>query len=332
MKTYDFIAIGDTVTDEFIMLKDARVICDKDGENCELAVRFGDKVPFESVETVHAVGNSANAAVSATRLGLQTALVTNIGDDELGQKILATLSAHDVSTAFVRINENMESNHHYVLSFDSDRTILIKHQAYPYALPDIGEPTFLYLSSLASTSLAFHHEIGDYLKAHPQVKLAFQPGTFQIKLGKDELKDLYERSYIFFCNKEEAERILGTGTKGIKGLAKEMSELGPEIVCITDGPKGAYAYDREKDELWHVPMYPDPKEPVDRTGAGDAFASTVTAALAQGVPLHEALAWGPINSMSVVQYVGAQKGLLTRQKLDEYLTTAPDTYKVEKVG
>jgi len=83
--------------------------------------------------------------------------------------------------------------------------------------------------------------------------------------------------------------------------------------------------------VWHMPMYPDPKPPVDRTGAGDSFSSTVTSALALGLSLPEALSWGPINSMSVVQYVGAQEGLLSREKLEEYLKNAPEDYKPEKI-
>jgi sugar/nucleoside kinase (ribokinase family) len=76
-------------------------------------------------------------------------------------------------------------------------------------------------------------------------------------------------------------------------------------------------------------MYPDPQPPQNRTGAGDAMTSTVVVALALGLPLREALLWGPINSMSVVQYVGAQKGLLTREKIENYLANAPETYRVE---
>ena len=106
---------------------------------------------------------------------------------------------------------------------------------------------------------------------------------------------------------------------------------GPKIVVITDGPKGAHAYDSETKEVWTVPMYPDLKDPVDRTGAGDAFASTVVAALALGKPLADALEWGPINSMSVVQEIGAQKGLLSQEKLLGYLDGAPKEYKVTAV-
>ena len=70
----------------------------------------------------------------------------------------------------------------------------------------------------------------------------------------------------------------------------------------------------------------DPAKPLDRTGAGDAFASTITAALALGQPLATALTWAPINSMSVVQQMGAQTGLLTRPQLDAWLEKAPDDY------
>jgi sugar/nucleoside kinase (ribokinase family) len=76
MKEYDFVAIGDTVIDAFIKLKDAEVHCNLNHETCELCVRFGDKVPYESVHVVYAVGNSPNAAVSASRLGLSSALIS----------------------------------------------------------------------------------------------------------------------------------------------------------------------------------------------------------------------------------------------------------------
>jgi sugar/nucleoside kinase (ribokinase family) len=75
-------------------------------------------------------------------------------------------------------------------------------------------------------------------------------------------------------------------------------------------------------------MYPDPVPPISRTGAGDAMTSTVVAALALGKSLREALMWGPINSMAVVQQIGAQKGLLSREKIEEYLSNAPANYIV----
>ncbi len=45
----------------------------------------------------------------------------------------------------------------------------------------------------------------------------------------------------------------------------------------------------------------------------------------------EALLRAPINSMNVVQYVGAQKGLLTEKELEEWLAKAPEHYKVTEI-
>ncbi len=327
---YDFVAIGDIVTDAFIRIKEASVNCDLDKANCKLCMTFGDKVPFESVDILRAVGNSANAAVSAARLGLSSALVSNIGSDQDGVECLSALEKNGVASEFVTKNIGMITNYHYVLWYEDERTILVKHQAYNYKLPDIGNPKWLYLSSLAQNSLPYHEEIEKYLESHPDIKLAFQPGTFQIKLGVTKLAGLYKRSEVFFCNVEEAEKILGiTESIEIKELLKKMSSLGPKITVITDGPRGAYVFDGV--DAWFMPPYPDEKLPYERTGAGDAFASTFTSALALGMSIPNALEWGPINSMSVVQHVGAQEGLLTREKLEEYIKNAPDSYKARKL-
>ncbi|MDO8520640.1 MAG: carbohydrate kinase family protein, partial [bacterium] len=106
----------------------------------------------------------------------------------------------------------------------------------------------------------------------------------------------------------------------------------PKISIVTDGPKGAYAYDSYSGKTYFMPPYPDPKPPVSRTGAGDACSSTITVALALGFPLTTALQWGPINSMNVVQHVGAQTGLLTRAELEKYLANKPADYIAKEVA
>jgi sugar/nucleoside kinase (ribokinase family) len=325
----NFLSIGDIVIDAFIRLKDARVNCKIDTGTCELCLRFGDKVPYESVTVIPAVGNSANAAVAAARLGLNSAHVTNLGDDKHGKDCLDSLKKDKVITDYVSIEKNKNTNYHYVLWYDVDRTILVKHTEFNYKLPQLPTVPWVYLTSLASSTLPYHQEIALYLKNNPEIKLAFQPGTFQIKLGSEKLKDIYARTEIFFCNVEEAERILEIQDRDILKLSKGINALGPKIVAISDGSNGAYLY--LNDELWHLPIYPDIAPPLDRTGAGDAFSSTITCALALGKSPLEAFTWGPINSMSVVQYVGAKEGLLTREKLEEYLKKAPPEYRVKKI-
>ncbi|MFC1623600.1 carbohydrate kinase family protein [Patescibacteria group bacterium] len=333
-KDLDFVAIGDIVIDNFIQLKEAEVYKDEKTGREKICMNFADKIPYQEAVEVPAVGNSPNASVSAARLGLKSALITNIGDDKNGQTCLESLKEDGVITDYVDIHEGEKTNYHYVLRFEADRTILVKHAEFDYKFPDIGSPKWIYLSSLAENSLPYHKEIIKYLEEHPDIKLAFQPGTFQMNLGYEKLKEIYQKSELFFCNKEEAKRILkplrdDAQDAEINDLLKMMRELGPKITIITDGPNGAYVYDGEN--ILHTPMYPDPEAPVDRTGAGDSFSSTFTSALALGKTMEEALMWAPINSMSVVQYVGAQKGLLSRKKLEEYLKDAPKEYLPKKI-
>lgn len=323
----DFIAIGDTVVDEFITLKEAHVDCDLNHEHCTISMQWGAKIPYESATIVPAVGNAANAAVAAARLGLSSGFISNVGNDRSGEEILATFAREQVDTRYITVNEGIPTNHHYVLSYGAERTILIRHEAYPYRVPEeLTPPPWMYLSSLAEHTEAFHLDLAAWLRAHPETKLAFQPGTYQIRMGKTALAELYAMTEVIAVNKEEAELILERGPTPIADLFAPMHALGPKIVLITDGPNGACVSNGT--EKLKVPMYPDPSPPINRTGAGDAMTSTFVVALALGKSLSEALLWGPVNSMSVVQHVGAQKGLLTRSALEAYLAAAPDSYVV----
>lgn len=324
---YDILAIGDTAVDAFIRLKDARVTCDINNENCMISMRFGDKVPFEFAVVVYGVGNSANAAVACARLGLNAALRSYVGRDDDGARCIAAYEANGVSTHEIVQEEGKTTNYHYVLWYESERTILIKHEEFTYTLPTLDEPpAWIYLSSMAENSLPYHQELGAYLSAHPDVKVAFQPGTFQMKLGTEALAEIYAHTEVFFCNKEEAQRILKTQDGDIKMLLDGLASLGPKLVVITDGRAGSYA--RELDgSKWHAPMYPDPKPPLERTGAGDASASTTVAYLHKGMSLEESLLRGQINSMSVVQEIGAQKGLLSPEQIEAWYAKRPAEFK-----
>jgi len=327
MKQIDILAIGDIVTDAFIRIKETTVTCEVNHTDCKLCVAFGEKIPYESVDVVVAVGNSANASVAAARLGLTSALLAYVGDDANGKDCIVELKKNNVVTDFIRVENGKKTNYHYVLWYDVERTILVKHEEFNYSLGDIGNPRYIYLSSLGENSLPYHHEIAEFVTKNPDTKLVFQPGTFQIKLGTDVLKDIYVHTDIFFCNVEEAQKILSVTSRDIKSLMKGIANLGPKHVFITDGIEGAYAYDGA--QSWFMPTYPH--EPFERTGAGDAFASTVVSALALGLSVKEALMWGPINSMSVVQHIGAQKGLLTREKLEQYIKEAPAEYIPQEI-
>lgn len=330
----DVLSIGDVVTDNFIKLMphEAEIEDDKQTHHPLLCMTYGTKIPFESSTVINGVGNSPNAAVCFAKLGLNSALYVNIGDDKVGEDTLLALKHHKVSTEFVHVNAGMVSNYHYVLWYGADRTILIKHQPYPYKMPRISDyqkPRWIYLSSLGENGMHLHAEIANYLEKNPDIKLAFQPGTFQIREGVKKLSRVYKRTEVYAVNLEEAQIVTGLNTREVPKLIAALHKLGPKIVVVTDGPNGSFASDGQ--HMWSMGTYPDPKPPIERTGAGDAFTSTFVAALVMGQDIQTALMWAPINPMGVVQQIGAQAGLFTKAQIKHFLDHAPKSYVPKEI-
>jgi sugar/nucleoside kinase (ribokinase family) len=329
----DVISIGDIVTDAFIKLIDSQAHTYANDHGKWLAMQFGTKLPFDHAEVLQAVGNASNAAVAFSRLGLNTSFVTNVGGDQEGRDMILALGKEHVDHRYVQINPGKVSNYHYVLWYKEERTILIKHEEYDYEWPHIRAadvPRWVYFSSISEHAIEYHDQVADWLDQHADVKLAFQPGTYQMAAGTERLAHMYARSEVVVLNREEAVYVTGGDYNNIHDLFDRLHTLGVKIVVITDGPAGAYASDGQN--RWQMPLYPDPAPPKERTGAGDAFASTLIAALAKGNTLEGALQWAPINSMSVVQQTGAQAGLLTEVQLDELLRNSPDWYRPTRMN
>ena len=330
---FDILSVGDVVTDAFIKLFEENAKVVKDDKNSKwLAMPFGSKLPFDYTEVVAGAGNASNAAIAFARLGLRSGIVSNVGGDAQGREIITSLGHDEVDTRFVRVNPGKKSNYNYVLWYKEERTILINHEKYDYHWPHITKkevPRWIYFSSISENALDYHDDIADWLDENPTVHLALQPGTFQIKAGAHRLKRLYERASVLLLNREEAAHVGGGNLKDMHDLFDRLHALGPQVVVITDGPKGAYASDGM--QRLFMPPYPDPKPPFERTGAGDAFSSTFVAAAAKGLSLEDALRWAPINSMGVVQKVGSHDGLLSGRELQRYLHEAPKDYQPKPI-
>lgn len=325
------LAVGDIFTDAFIQLSEdsAHIDTDDDG-NKWLSLPFGAKPSFDRVDIVKSVGPSPNTAVSWARLGVNAGLMAWLGDDQAGKESLEHLKSEGVNIDSMVTEVGSKSTYWYVLRYGADRTMLVKSEPYKYEWKDPEEePAWIYLSYIGEDSWPLHEQMLEYLEAHPNVKLAFQPGTYHFKWGVDKLRPLYARAHIVLMNREEAMDVTGKPHDPIGELTKGLHDLGPQIVVVTDGPSGSFAsYDWK---VVTIPNYPDPKPPLDRTGAGDAFSSTIIAALAMGESMDTALTWAPINSMNVVQEMGAQKGLLSLDKIKEFLENAPEDYKLTTV-
>ncbi|HEY1835554.1 MAG TPA: carbohydrate kinase family protein [Candidatus Saccharimonadales bacterium] len=324
------LAVGDIITDAFIKLsKDYAEVYTDDKGYKRISFELGAKLPYDSADIVKAVECSPNAAVSMTRLGLDTSLMSWLGDDGPGNDMVKYLKEQGVETDELVVEKGKKSNYHYVLRYGADRTKLQHFEDYSYEWNDPNhKPDWFYLGVLGEKTWPLHEAMLGYLDRNPDINLAFQPGMYHLMWGAEKLKDFYKRAEIVIMNREEAVTVGGGNHDDVHDLIDHLHALGPKIVVVTDGPDGAYASDGQNS--FKMPLYPDPVPPLERTGAGDAFASTLIVALAKGLGLEDALRWAPINSMSVCQKIGAQAGLLHKHELEEWLKKAPDWYKPER--
>jgi ribokinase len=280
---------------------------------------YADKIPYEKV-TMLPAGNSTNNSVGSARLGMKNAFISAVGDDLNGKKIIDELKSEGIDTRYININKGAQTNFHFVLSFQGERTILIRHNKFIYKLPHRLNTKWIYFSSMAAGTEKFHRELVRFLNRHPKIKLSFNPGTFQMRMGITELKGLYKRTEVLFLNREEAQLVLKRQTKNIKTLLAGMHKLGPKIAVITDGRQGSYASNGSP-KIWYLDEFPGPK--FESTGAGDAYATAFTSAIFYGKPIGEAMTWGTINGGNVVMHTGPHKGLQTKQQIERYLKQHP---------
>lgn len=314
---YDFIAIGDTTLDTFLHLdpQEVTVMCSLDKEKCELCMNYADKIPVREIHDSVA-GNAANAAVTAARLGLKTALWTIMGDDSTGKRSFETFKKEGIGTKYFEWMAGRRSNASTVINIEGERTILIYHEPKNYRLPSIDKSKWLYLTSMSQGSESIFDDVANYLIKNG-VKLAYQPGTFQLRLGPDRAKELLANTEVFFVNKEEAAAYTGGAlvNHDIKALLDALRLLGPKTAVVTDGTKGAYASDGKN--VWFLDIIKEAPR-IEATGAGDAFASGFVAALCHNKNIPEAMRWGSFNSSGVIQKIGPQAGILTLEQLKQW--------------
>ncbi|HYC80116.1 MAG TPA: carbohydrate kinase family protein [Candidatus Binatia bacterium] len=315
---YDLVSIGDTTIDAFVELHEASVNCNVDHSECKLCLTYADKIPYENL-TMLPAGNSTNNSVGSSRLGLKNAFISGVGDDDNGRKIIEELKKEGIDTQYIKINSGVSTNFHVVLVFQGERTILIKHNKLPFSLPSKLDTKWIYFSSMGNGTEKFHDEFSVFLQRNPNIKVSFNPGTFQMRMGAKKLAGIYKRTEILFLNREEAALVTQQQTRDIKKLMQAMHKLGPPIAVITDGREGSYASDGKK--IWFLPEFPGPR--IEATGAGDAYGTGFTAATIYGRSVEEAMIWGTINGGNVVLHVGPHKGLQTKSQMENYVKKYP---------
>jgi len=320
---FDLITIGDSTIDTFIKIHDANVVCDINREECKLCVTYGDKIPVESLSRAVA-GNAANVAAASAKLGLKTAIYTNLGNDSEGELIKRTLVECGVSDEYINVDAEKSSNTSVILGFQGERTAFVYHQPWFYNLPDLAKSKWVYFTSVAESFIESNivDEVAHYVDK-TGAKLAFAPGTFQIKANIKRYPKTLERCELLCCNVEEAKKILAIELAEKVSTADLLSKLhllGPKMILMTDGEEGSYVSDGSK--TFKAGIFP--AQIVEKTGVGDAYCAAFISALSLGQSVEEAMIWGTINASSVLRHIGPQVGQMKRDDLVKYRNTVPE--------
>lgn len=308
---FDAIAVGDATLDTFLRTKDVIIVPSREEHNPMVCLPYADKIAVDAFEQ-QVAGNAANNAIGSARLGLKSAFYSIVGNDDSGKKVLAAMKREKVSLRYLRVDRKNPTNYTVVLNYDGERTQLIYRLDRAYKLPALAKANWIYYTAVGKNHVDLEKEIIQYVK-ESGAKLAFNPGDYQLARGAKALGPVLRMTTTLFVNKEEGWKLVGQ--RDVLDLMHQLIDLGPKIVVVTDGSRGAYAHDGS--EAYHMQVFP--VKLVEMTGAGDSFATGFMSALYHGEGIYEALKWGTANSASVISYVGPQKGLLTKKGMKEML-------------
>lgn len=316
---YHLITIGDAVIDTHVQIDQASLQCDINHKHCQLCFDFASKIPISgSFQCLG--GNAANVAVGATRLDLNTAIISSVGNDANGEMVVDELKKYGVNTSFVDLDAKTQTRYSIILNFKGERTILSYHAKRKYVWPRNMPPMdWIYYTSLSKGFEIIQNKLVKFLDAHPTVRLAINPGSYQIKNALETLKEIIKRTDIFIVNLEEAEKIAGITLVKAKTVAAIIHELllqGAKEAVITDASRGAWAGNEE--EIWHLDSYP--VAIVAKTGAGDAFSAGYLSARFYGHDTQTALQWGVANSCAVISEHGPHEGLLDQKGVKKMIS------------
>lgn len=329
---FDIITIGHSTIDIIAKIPDAHLHCRKDEKTCELCFSYGQKLLADSIDECIG-GNAPNVAIGLKRLGFETGVISNLGQDEKGLKIRQILQKEGVDDSHLKNDSFNPTDVSLVLSYQAERTILAHHSPFVYLMPhNLKPPQWIYLTSLGKNFHKLYDGLRDYLIENGNVKLALNPGLQELNWGAQGSRGILERSNVLILNKEEAEILakvskiaikaldLGyeqNGTSSVRWLLEGLKGLGPKIVVITDAKNGAFSFDGNN----FLKIKPFPADLVEMTGAGDAFSSGLLAAMIGDSDMSEALRWGSAEAASVIGKIGSTAGLLNKKELQNLLNS-----------
>lgn len=271
----------------------------------------------EQGHTVHAEpgpkalgGKGANQAVAVATAKLPVKFVGTIGLDVRGQDVLAELATYNVDISSVRTTSTHPTGVAVIMSNEAGDNIIIvtagaNQVTDPVDFVDAIKTSNLVLGQGEITpaateklaTLANMHGCRFVLNLAP-VPESVSPGLIAAAdpLIVDELE-----AYQVLQALDEAHDL---SPEDIPAMMHRLLDYAKSVV-ITVGPKGC-AYQLRNEPGWLQPSV-EVTDPVDSTGAGDAFVGTLAAQLARGKSLAEAVLYGNAAGALAVRSIGAAK-------------------------
>lgn len=319
----DIICIGSASKDIFFPT-DAGVFFDTPEDiTSQRKVAFEMGAKYQVEDRFEAVGGvAANCAQGLSRLGISATCYSSIGDDDLGDWVLDELHKEQVSTALIEKKPGAQTDLSAILVFtqNGERTIFYNRDANEMLVVDptkIQDSQWVFISALNGD---WKRNMGIILQevASKHLKLAVNPGQRNMRDDVTRVIEAVRRADVLLLNKDEAIDLL-MGMHEVsrdvlqdeQQLLKRLHEVGAKIIGLTDGKRGAWAFDGMRMLSADVLGY----EPLDSTGAGDAFGSGFLAAHMKGQSLEQSLRWGIANGSNVVRFFGSKEGLLREEKM-----------------
>lgn len=319
--TTDVLCIGKTTLDEFLVINDNTQHFRLDPDTGFLSFKHGEKIGVEQVDFCLG-GNATNVGVGLSRLGHSTALCTEIGDDEFSLKIRKKLGREKIDLSNLVVAKNSRSPFSVIMNYRGERSIFMQRMQREHHFSfETVMAKYVYLTSLERDWQPTYKQALAYIK-NTGTKLAFNPGTIQLHDGRTLILQIIEHTDILFVNKEEAEELVWghekrkrkNDTKYLRELLTKLQKMGSKTVVITNGKYGSHSVD-EQGNFYHEGLYP--AVTLERTGAGDSYSAGFLGAILYGKSVKEAMKWGAINSASVVEQIGAQAGLLSKEEMEK---------------
>lgn len=269
---------------------------------------LGAKLDVE--EVIFATGgNATNVAVTFARQGLHAKYFWMVGHDPASQSVLAELDHEGVDTSHVIQDDHYQAGYSAILLANSGERTILNHpgvsigansSSLDFAILEGAD--WVYPTSLAQGGIHLLAEIVEAAKKHDAKVMLNPAGPELADPGK--LKGLLSDIDVLCLNKEEMQ-LLVEGDD-MESLVRHGLNYCP-VVIVSDGPNGVCASDGKT--IVTAGMYEDVPV-IDRTGAGDAFASGFLSQWAQGKTLEESIIFASANSTSVVGVIGAKPGIL----------------------